>query len=174
MKANGGLLIIDDFGRQQIRPRDLLNRWIVPLVKRVDYLTLRTGETVEIPFDLLLVFSTNLDPFELVDEAFLRRVNHKINVPDPTIPQFREIFRRACLEQEVPFNEDTFDYLIEEHYKKRGQQWRSCHPRDLIGHIIDIARYEGIVPAMSRELVDRAWKAYFSIKRPPTLSREQE
>ena len=95
MKANGGMFLIDDFGRQQARPRDLLNRWIVPLEKRVDYLTLHTGRKIEIPFDVLIVFSTNLAPRDLVDEAFLRRIRHKIEVDDPTCEEYREIFKRV-------------------------------------------------------------------------------
>ena len=96
MKANGGMFLIDDFGRQQVRPRDLLNRWIVPLEKRVDYLTLHTGRKIEIPFDVLIVFSTNLAPRDLVDEAFLRRIRHKIEIGDPSFEEFREIFKRVA------------------------------------------------------------------------------
>src|SRR4030067_2110722 len=96
MKANGGMFLIDDFGRQQMRPRDLLNRWIVPLEKRVDFLTLATGRKIDVPFDALIVFSTNLNPDELVDEAFLRRIRYKIHIPDPTWEEFREIFKRVA------------------------------------------------------------------------------
>ncbi|MDW8064292.1 MAG: hypothetical protein RMK32_01510 [Anaerolineae bacterium] len=100
MKANGGMLLIDDFGRQQVRPRDLLNRWIVPLEKRVDFLTLHTGRKIEVPFDVLIVFATNLAPKDLVDEAFLRRIRHKIEIKNPTFDECREIFRRVCQAKE--------------------------------------------------------------------------
>ena len=104
MKANGGVFLIDDFGRQQVRPRDLLNRWIVPLEKGVDYLTLHTGQKFEIPFEALIIFSTNLNPRDLVDEAFLRRIRHKIEIPDPTPAEFREIFRRECQARGIPYD----------------------------------------------------------------------
>ena len=128
MKANGGMFLIDDFGRQQVSPRDLLNRWIVPLEKRVDYLTLQTGKTIEIPFDALIVFSTNLDPSKLVDEAFLRRIRHKILVPDPTWDQFREVFRRLCPERSIEYNEQSLEYLIQEHYLKVARTPKMVHP----------------------------------------------
>src|SRR5512142_838905 len=103
MKANGGVFLIDDFGRQLVRPRDLLNRWIMPLEKRVDFLTLVTGRKIEVPFDTLVVFATNLAPADLVDEAFLRRIRYKIHVTDPTWEEYREIFRRECRERGVPY-----------------------------------------------------------------------
>ena len=102
VKSNGGILLIDDFGRQQVRPRDLLNRWIVPLENRVDYLTLHTGAKVEIPFDVLVVFSTNLPPRDLVDEAFMRRLRHKIEIGDPSYEEYREIFRRVAQQKGIP------------------------------------------------------------------------
>ncbi len=97
VKANGGILLIDDFGRQQVKPRDLLNRWIVPLENRIDYLNLHTGRKLEVPFDVLVIFSTNLPPKDLVDEAFLRRLRHKIEVRNPSYEEYREIFKRVCL-----------------------------------------------------------------------------
>ena len=113
VKANGGMFLIDDFGRQQVRPRDLLNRWIVPLEKGVDFLTLHTGRKIEIPFFVLIVFSTNLDPRELVDEAFLRRIRHKIEVTDPSYEDFREIFKRMCDIKKVKYDEQALAYLLE-------------------------------------------------------------
>jgi len=161
MKANGGMLLIDDFGRQQVRPRDLLNRWIVPLEKRVDFLTLHTGRKIEVPFDVLIVFSTNLEPRDLVDEAFLRRIRHKIEIKDPSWDEFREIFQRMCQTKNVPFDDQGLGYLIQEHYLKANRAKRACHPRDLTDQIIDIARYMNKEPALSKELIDLACASYF-------------
>jgi predicted ATPase with chaperone activity len=161
MKANGGMFLIDDFGRQLVRPRDLLNRWVVPLEKRYDYLTLHTGQKIEIPFEILIVFSTNIEPSELVDEAFLRRIRHKIEVGDPSYDHFREIFRRECEARSIPFEEEGIAYLLREYYIKPGKPLRACHPRDLADEILDIARYRNIEPILSKELIDRACKAYF-------------
>ena len=161
MKANGGMLLIDDFGRQQVRPRDLLNRWIVPLEKRVDYLALHTGRKIEVPFDVLIVFSTNLAPKDLVDEAFLRRIRHKIEIGNPSFDEYREIFRRVCQDRGVPYTEEGLRYLLQEHYIKPRRSLRACHPRDIVDQLIDIARYRNVQPALSRELLDQAAGAYF-------------
>ncbi len=161
MKANGGMLLIDDFGRQQARPRDLLNRWIVPLEKRVDYLTLHTGRKIEVPFDVLIVFSTNLAPRDLVDEAFLRRIRHKIEIKDPSWDEYREIFRRVCKNKDVPCDNRALAYLIQEHYLKPNRAKRACHPRDIVDQMIDIARYLNIPATLSKDLIDRACEAYF-------------
>jgi hypothetical protein len=161
VKANGGILLIDDFGRQLVRPRDLLNRWIVPLENRIDYLTLHTGRKVEIPFDVLVVFSTNLPPKDLVDEAFLRRLRHKIEIIDPSFEEYREIFRRVAESKGVTFNNEGLAYLLQEWYIKRGRKLRASHPRDLCDQIIDIARYLSVEPALTRELIDHAAESYF-------------
>lgn len=161
MKANGGMLLIDDFGRQQARPRDLLNRWIVPLEKRVDFLTLHTGRKIEVPFDVLVVFATNLAPTELVDEAFLRRIRHKIKIEDPTWDEYREIFRRACREEGVPYREEGLAYLIKEYYVKADRPRRRCHPRDLIAQLKDIASYLDVAPELNRDLISQACHTYF-------------
>ncbi|MGD2144066.1 MAG: ATP-binding protein [Anaerolineae bacterium] len=161
MKANGGMLLIDDFGRQQTRPRDLLNRWIVPLEKRVDFLTLHTGQKIEVPFDVLIVFATNLAPRELVDEAFLRRIPHKIEITDPTWDEYRRIFRRECQQKDVPYDEDGLAYLIREHYMKEGRPKRGCHPRDLIDQLRDIARFLDVPPRLTEDLIDQACRTYF-------------
>jgi predicted ATPase with chaperone activity len=161
MKANGGMFLIDDFGRQLVRPRDLLNRWVVPLEKRYDYLTLHTGQKIEVPFELLIVFSTNLEPSDLVDEAFLRRIRHKIYVGDPSFDNFREILRRECARCGIPFDDDGLAYLLRDYYIKLNRPLRACHPRDLVDEILDIASYLNIPPLLSRELIDRACKAYF-------------
>ena len=161
MKANGGMFLIDDFGRQQVRPRDLLNRWIMPLEKRMDFLTLRTGRKIEIPFDVLIVFSTNLAPKDLVDEAFLRRIRHKIEINDPTFDEFREIFRRVCEAKGVPYDERALGYLIQEYYIKRRAKLRAVHPRDLVDQLLDISRYMNLETRLTKDLIDRACQAYF-------------
>lgn len=161
MKANNGLFLIDDFGRQKCRPQDLLNRWIVPLEKKVDFLALRTGKKLQIPFDVLIVFSTNLNPKDLVDDAFLRRIRHKIEVGNPTPAEFRAIFQRVCMAKKIPYSDEGLRHLLQEHYMKVGRELRSCHPRDICDQILDEAKYRGIPPSMSRELIDRACEAYF-------------
>jgi predicted ATPase with chaperone activity len=161
VKANGGILLIDDFGRQQVRPRDLLNRWIVPLENRLDYLRLHTGRKVEVPFDVLIVFSTNLPPKDLVDEAFLRRLRHKIEIGDPSFEEYREIFKRVSRDRNIEYNDQGLAYLLQEWYIKRNRKLRASHPRDLCDQIIDVASYLSVPPVMSREMIDHAAKAYF-------------
>jgi hypothetical protein len=161
VKANGGILLIDDFGRQLVRPRDLLNRWIVPLENRIDYLALHTGRKIEIPFDVLVVFSTNLPPKDLVDEAFLRRLRHKIEITDPSFDNYREIFSRVAESRGIAFNDQGLAYLLQEWYIKKNRKLRASHPRDLCDQILDIARYFSIEPTMSKELIDQAAESYF-------------
>jgi hypothetical protein len=161
IKANNGTFVIDDFGRQRLQPRELLNRWMVPLEKRVDYLPLMRGKKVEFPFDVTIVFSTNLAPTDLVDEAFLRRIRHKIKVDDPTPQQFHEIFQRACRKYKVEFNEAGFAHLVAAHYQKAGRPFRAVHPRDLVEQVAEIARYRNVPPALVPELIDRACRSYF-------------
>jgi predicted ATPase with chaperone activity len=161
LKANGGLFLIDDFGRQKCRPQDLLNRWIVPLEKKFDYLALQTGKKLEVPFDVLIVFSTNLSPKDLVDDAFLRRIRHKIEVGNPSPDEYREIFKLVCKAKNIPYSDDGLRYLIQEHYLKIRRELRACHPRDLCDQILDEAKYRGVPPSMVKELIDRACEAYF-------------
>lgn len=161
VKANGGILLIDDFGRQLVRPRDLLNRWIVPLENRIDYLTLHTGRKIEIPFDVLVVFSTNLPPKELVDEAFLRRLRHKIEVVDPSYDEYREIFRRVADSKGIKFNDAGLAYLLQEWYIKKGRKLRASHPRELCDQILDFAHYMKVDPALTQDLIDPAAESYF-------------
>ncbi|MBN1642745.1 MAG: ATP-binding protein [Anaerolineae bacterium] len=161
VKANGGMLLIDDFGRQLVRPRDLLNRWIVPLENKVDYLTLQTGSKIEVPFDVLIAFSTNLEPRDLVDEAFLRRIRHKIHVGNPTFEEYRELFQRYCKLKRVPYSEQGLVYILKEYYQKRHIEPRACHPRDILDELIDIARYLEVSPTMHMELLSRACESYF-------------
>jgi predicted ATPase with chaperone activity len=161
VKANGGMFLIDDFGRQQVRPRDLLNRWIVPLEKGSDFLTLATGRKIEIPFYVLIVFSTNLDPRELVDDAFLRRIRHKIQITDPSYEEFREIFKRVCDAKRIRYDENVLAYLLKEWYINHDRPLRSVHPRDLLNQVVDIATYLNQPPTLTKEMIDRAAAAYF-------------
>ena len=161
MKANGGIFIIDDFGRQLVRPIDLLNRWIVPLERRSDFLTLHTGKKFEVPFDQLIIFSTNIEPKQLVDEAFLRRIRYKIKIDHPPVEEYRQIFQRVCKDKGIEFRKDILEYLLNEHYEKTGIKLNACHPRDIIDQIIDIARYRETAPSMKKEVIDEAWANYF-------------
>ncbi|MGH7639607.1 MAG: ATP-binding protein [Candidatus Dormibacteria bacterium] len=163
VKANGGILHVDDFGRQVISPKELLNRLIVPLENGVDHLSVaRAGTTVTVPYATLLLLSTNLDPAELVDEAFLRRVRYKAMVPDPSPEEFRAIFRRVCDESGVDFDEGTVEHLLKTHYQPVDRPLRGCHPRDLVSQVVTAARYLGQPAVLSQELVDRAAHAYFA------------
>lgn len=161
VKANGGILLIDDFGRQLVRPRDLLNRWIVPLENRVDFLTLHTGRKIEVPFDVLVVFSTNLPPRDLVDEAFLRRLRHKIEIGDPSVDDYREIFKHVAQQKGLAFDDQGLNYLMQEWYIKKNRKMRASHPRDLCDQLLDIAHFLGTEPVMNKELLDRAAQSYF-------------
>jgi hypothetical protein len=161
LKANGGVFLIDDFGRQLVRPKDLLNRWIVPLEKRVDYLTLHTGKKFEIPFDVLIIFSTNLRPQDLVDEAFFRRIRYKIFFANPTLEEYKETFRNYCRARDIVYNPVIVDYIHTEYYRKYNMEFRFCHPRDIIEQVVDIARYLNVPPALSKELIDASCNSYF-------------
>ena len=161
MKANGGVFVVDDFGRQRIPPRDLLNRWIVPLESRVDFLTLHTGRKFEIPFNVFIVFATNLKPESLADEAFLRRIPYKILAKNPTIEEYCRIFELNCRKRGLTFDPVMVEYLERKYYRPRKLQMRACHPRDLVEQVIDMCRYEERQPAISRDLLDRACASYF-------------
>jgi hypothetical protein len=161
MKANGGVFLIDDFGRQQVRPRDLLNRWIVPLENRIDFLTLHTGRKIEVPFDVMVVFSTNLPPRDLVDEAFLRRLRHKVEVGDPSYEEYRGIFKRVAESKGITYSDKGLAYLLQEWYIKRNRKLRASHPRDMCDQLLDISRYLNVEPEMNKDLLDRAAEAYF-------------
>jgi hypothetical protein len=161
LKANGGVFLVDDFGRQRVRPQELLNRWIVPLESRVDYLTLHTGKKFQVPFDVLIVFATNLKPQDLADEAFLRRIPYKIPIVDPTVEQFTQIFELNCRRRQLPFHPVMVAYLQRRHYKPADRPLRSCHPRDLLDQVTALCRYRGTPPVITRELLDRACSAYF-------------
>jgi hypothetical protein len=161
LKANGGVFLVDDFGRQRIRPRDLLNRWIVPLESRVDYLTMHTGKKFEMPFDVLIVFATNLNPESLADEAFLRRIPYKIYAKNPTPEEFSQIFAINCRRRGLVFDPVVVEYLVRRYYEPRGIEMRACQPRDLVEQVVDLCRYDGREPAISRESLDKACASYF-------------
>jgi hypothetical protein len=161
LKANGGVFLIDDFGRQRMRPQDLLNRWIVPLESRVDYLTLHTGKKFQVPFDVLTVFATNLAPASLADEAFLRRIPYKIQIGDPDVEQFTKIFELNCRRRKMRFHQVMVAYLYRRHYRPLRRPLRACQPRDLIDQVVALCRYRGVEPTITRELLDAACAAYF-------------
>jgi hypothetical protein len=161
LKANGGIFLVDDFGRQRMRPEDLLNRWIVPLESRVDYLTLHTGKKFQVPFDVLTVFATNLDPMSLADEAFLRRIPYKIHVGDPTIEQFTSILEMNCRRRNMAFHPVMAEYLHRRHYQPTNRPLRACQPRDLLDQVTALCRYRGEEPTLNRENLDAACAGYF-------------
>src|SRR5688572_15558777 len=161
LKANGGVFVVDDFGRQRIPPRDLLNRWIVPLESRVDFLTLHTGRKFETPFNVFIVFATNLQPESLADEAFLRRIPYKIMAKNPTVDEFCQIFELNCRRRHIAFDPVLVEYLNRKYYQPRRLQMRACHPRDLVEQVVDRCRYYGRELAITRELLDAACASYF-------------
>ena len=161
LKANGGVFVVDDFGRQRIPPRDLLNRWIVPLESRVDFLTLHTGRKFETPFNVLIIFATNLKPESLADEAFLRRIPYKIMAKNPTMDEFCQIFELNCRKRHIAFDPVLVEYLNRKYYQPRRLQMRACHPRDLVEQVVDRCRYQGRELAITRDLLDAACASYF-------------
>ena len=161
MLANGGILVIDDFGRQAMRPDQLLNRWIIPLEDGTDHYSLNSGETIEVPFDLLVVFSTNLRPEDLGDEAFWRRIRHKVEVGDPSDESFLRILQNVCQQNSIPFTHEGWRYLIETHYKSQNRPYRAVHPRDIIGLMMDMAGFEDKHPELTPEWIDAACASYF-------------
>jgi hypothetical protein len=160
IKANGGVFLIDDFGRQIVSPRDLLNRWILPLEERIDYMTLSTGKKFSVPFEQLIIFSTNLDPRELVDEAFLRRIRHKINIGSPDRDLFTEIFQLSCKLRNIPFSRVAVDYLYSTYYEK-GKPPRSSDPRDLLEIVQSICRFRKQEVVLSEALIAEASLRFF-------------
>ena len=161
MKANNGVLIIDDFGRQRLRPEELLNRWIVPLDRRIDFLTLAGGKKIEIPFEMLVVFASNMDPASLVDAAFLRRIQTKVKIGAVSDEQFCEIFRRVAKDKGVDFDAGVFYDLIDFIRVNLKQELRSCYPRDIVNQVVWAARYEGKKPYLDRAAITQAVGAYF-------------
>lgn len=161
LKANTGVLLIDDFGRQPVEPETLLNRWIMPLEKGVDYLTLHTGLKLSVPFETLVFYSTNLNPEQLVDEAFLRRLRYKIHTENPDETEFREIFKIEAEKLGVDVEASVLDYLIETHYQGPNRPFRRCHPRDLLEIINDYSDYQEEQARVNPDLLDYAAQTYF-------------
>jgi predicted ATPase with chaperone activity len=161
LKANNGVLIIDDFGRQRVRPDELLNRWVVPLDRRIDFLTLAGGKKIEVPFEMLVVFASNLDPNLLMDAAFLRRIQTKIQIVAATKEEFREIFRRVAAERAIQCDPGAADDLIDFIQGTLKQELRSCYPRDIVNQICWAAKYEGKEPYLDHRSVMRAVESYF-------------
>jgi predicted ATPase with chaperone activity len=161
LKANGGMFLIDDFGRQMIRPADLLNRWIVPLESGYDFLRLQTGQTLQTPFRQLIVFSTNLDPHSLVDDAFLRRIQMKVQVESPDERMFFQIFASVSQALSVPLDKDSFLHLLQKWYREPKRALQSVHPRDLLKIIVAMCEYEGIPVRLTPQLIDEACRSYF-------------
>ena len=159
--ANGGVLVIDDFGRQQISPRELLNRWTIPLDSRIDYMTLRTGQTFELPFETFVVFATNLKPSELLDEAFLRRLRYKVLAQSPTENEFIQIFDNCCRAKDLVFDRRLVERLLETELRPRGIQLRGCQPRDLIDHALSLASYLEQPRVLTLELLAASCAGYF-------------
>lgn len=165
--ANGGVLVLDDFGRQHCSPRDLLNRWIVPLESRVDFLTLQSGQKFTLPFMVLVVFATNIKPAELVDEAFLRRIRYKVFAESPTTEEFAQIFENCCREREIPFDRSLVEHLLQQYYRPRQIPLRGCHPRDLIDQALSLADYRGRPNCLTTDLLDAACGSYFVDDQEP-------
>lgn len=163
--ANGGVLVIDDFGRQQVAPRDLLNRWIVPLESRVDFLTLQSGQKFELPFNVLVVFATNIKPADLVDEAFLRRIHYKVFAESPTVAEFMQIFENCCRDRQLAFDRSLVQDLLKTYYEPRKIPLRGCQPRDLIDQALSLAEYLAAPRELSGELLQAACASYFVDER---------
>lgn len=167
LKSNCGCLLIDDFGRQRIEPSELLNRWIVPLENRVDFLTLASGKKIQVPFEQLIIFSTNLEPSDLVDEAFLRRIPYKIEIADPSEDEFRELFQIYADAFDCEYREEVVNYLLENHYRPSGRRLRRCHPRDLLAQVSNYCAYNDIDMTMDQEILDRVVRSYFTVVLKP-------
>ena len=163
MMSNCGCLLIDDFGRQRIDPTELLNRWIVPLENRIDYLRLANGKKIEVPFDQLIIFSTNLEPHDLADDAFLRRIPYKIEVGDPSCDEFHKLMQFAAESLKCEYRGSVVDQLIQKHYVDAGRPLRRCQPRDLMAHIHSHCRYNELPMEMTEEYFDRAVSVYFTV-----------
>lgn len=161
LKANNGIYLIDDFGRQKVTPTEVLNRWIVPMERRIDFLNFRTGGKVSVPFETFLVFSTNLKPEQLGDEAFLRRIQYKMFLRSPDEAEFLEIFHRFCDKEHLPAPPAVVEQFLARYYRAANKPMRRCHPRDIITHALDLIRFEGLPYELSTDLLDRAYECAF-------------
>jgi hypothetical protein len=161
LKANNGLFLLDDLGRQKVHPDALLNRWIVPMEEHKDYHNLGSGQHFVVPFDEVLIFSTNLRPLDLADEAFLRRIGYKIHFDNISVEQYQRIWKNACDEKSIQFDAELIDYLINDLHGGTSTPLKPCHPRDLLGIAMDRVRYRNQPRALTRDLLDFAWESYF-------------
>lgn len=173
MKSNGGTLVIDDFGRQRVAPQDLLNRWIVPLERRVDYLSLHTGKKIEVPFEQLVVFSTNLDENDLADQAFLRRMGYRARVEPPTPTAYSEIFKHQAYKRGIRYGQAVLDHVLNK-YRVERRQMKGCEPRDLLDRATDICLFEGQGVELTPEVLDVAWRNYFGTSHSFAPAATQE
>lgn len=173
MKSNGGTLVIDDFGRQRVAPQDLLNRWIVPLERRVDYLALHTGKKIEVPFEQLVVFSTNLDEKDLADQAFLRRMGYRARVEPPTPRAYTEIFKRQAYNRGIQVDDSALDHVLNK-YRIEHRQMKGCEPRDLLDRITDLCLFDGHSLALTPAVIDVAWRNYFGASHSFAPMQTQE
>jgi DNA-binding MarR family transcriptional regulator len=162
VKANNGIYLIDDFGRSRVTPAEVLNRWIVPMERKIDYLTFVTGGKMMVPFEAFLIFSTNLNPKQLGDEAFLRRIQYKMLLRSPDSQEFTDIFHQFCASRQLPFCPKLVHRLLERHYKQTGKPLRRCHPRDLLSHAINLIHFENRPFELTDALIDRAFESCFS------------
>jgi len=161
LKANGGVLLVDDFGRQKVKPTEFLNRWIYPLEKGMDFLSLVSGKKLEVPFEQLLILSTNLDPRDLGDEAFWRRIRYMIETPSPTEVEYKAIFKAICAKKKIAFDEDSYNYLVDKYYRQSKREFRSVHPRDILNRASDHVSYYSLESKLTRQLVDLACRTLF-------------
>ncbi|HKQ51313.1 MAG TPA: hypothetical protein VJT74_03025 [Pyrinomonadaceae bacterium] len=177
MKSNGGTLVIDDFGRQRVAPTDLLNRWIVPLERRMDYLALHTGKKIEVPFEQLVLFSTNLNEKDLADEAFLRRMGYRARVEPPTPAAYVEIFKRAAYTRGLRCDQQSLDHILN-NYMIEHRQMKACEPRDLLDRVTDLCLFEGRALELNPKVIDVAWRNYFGAshgfsQQPPPAATQR-
>ena len=161
MNANNCIYLIDDFGRQKAAPAEILNRWIVPMERRIDYLSFESGGKMTAPFEAFLIFSTNLRPDSLGDEAFLRRIQYKMFLRSPRAPEFLQIFERFAASRQLDCPLSLLEAFVEKHYVQGGKQLRRCHPRDVITHAIDIINFEGLPRELNEDVLDRAFVSCF-------------
>jgi len=176
LKANNGIYLIDDFGRQRATPAEILNRWIVPMERRVDYLSFLTGGKMTVPFETFLVFSTNLNPAELGDEAFLRRIQYKMLLRGPSEDEFVRIFEAFCESRRIPCSRELIAWLIDRHYRRTGKPLRRCHPRDVLTHALNLMHFERLRPELTGEILDRAFESCFLEEHddaPPAETRHE-
>lgn len=161
LKANGGVVLVDDLGRQSVSSQEILNRWMSPLDTGVDYLTLRTGRKIAVPFNGAAIFTSHLSPADLADESLLRRIRHKVEVPPPGFDEYREIFRRACAARGIDYDEKALAHLLQKHYVHSKRPMRASHPEEILSRIVDIARFEQKPPTLDLEVLERACRAHF-------------